>query len=88
MPHITYNSGEMTSKISEISKAQLSFSKTVEEIQGHIKEIQANWTGTDATKAAEDFKTIDKDLTDISNNIITISTVLGNVQSNMSANKY
>ena len=88
MPHITYNSSEMASKIDDIAKASASFNDTVELIEKYIKHIQDNWKGTDADAAKPDFETIRKDLTGISNNIITISTVLGNVQSNMSANKY
>ena len=88
MPHITYNSGEMASKISEIGAAQSSFNGSFEAIEGFITNIQNNWSGTDADAAKPDFETIRKDLTDISNNIVTISTVLGNVQSNMDANKY
>ena len=88
MPHITYNSGEMASKISEIVKASASFNNTVGLIEGYIKNIQEKWTGTDADAAKSDFETIRKDLTDIANNITTINTVLSNVQSNMSANKY
>ena len=88
MPIITYNSAAMTSKISEIESVENSFNLSKEDINGYINIIRENWTGTDANAAEEDFKTIEKDLMDISNNIVTIKTLLGNVQTNMSNNKY
>ena len=88
MPLITYNSAAMSSKISEIDKVESNYKQSSEEIDGYIQQIQANWKGTDADIAKGDFDTIKKDLTDISNNIVTIKTILGNVQTNMSNNKY
>lgn len=88
MPLITYNSAAMSSKISEIDKVESNYKQSSEEIDGYIQQIQANWKGTDADIAKEDFDTIKKDLADISNNIVTIKTILGNVQTNMSNNKY
>ena len=88
MPLITYNSAAMSSKISEIDKVESNYKQSAEEIDGYIQQILANWKGTDADIAKGDFDTIKKDLTDISNNIVTIKTILGNVQTNMSNNKY
>lgn len=88
MPLITYNSAAMSSKISEIDKVESNYKQSAEEIDGYIQQIQANWKGTDADIAKGDFDTIKKDLVDISNNIVTIKTILGNVQTNMSNNKY